>query len=65
MTEENKQAPEVAPILGENQGRKVDNRLPYEAPQLRKHGKVNDITTVGAPFNGNFDNPFFAQSDFS
>lgn len=28
----------------ENQSEKEDNRLPYEAPKLRKHGKINDNT---------------------
>jgi hypothetical protein len=28
----------------ENQSEKEDNRLPYEPPKLRKHGKVNDTT---------------------
>ncbi|AFY43918.1 hypothetical protein [Nostoc sp. PCC 7107] len=49
----------------ENQSENEDNRLPYEAPKLRKHGKVNDTTTLTVPFNGVFDNPFIAQSDLS
>ena len=28
----------------ENHSEKVDNRLPYEPPTLRKHGKINDVT---------------------
>lgn len=35
----------------ENQSQKEDNRLPYEKPKLRKHGKVND-TTLGVPTAG-------------
>ncbi|NJN10518.1 MAG: lasso RiPP family leader peptide-containing protein [Richelia sp. RM2_1_2] len=35
----------------ENQPENVDNRLPYEKPKLRKHGKVND-TTLGSPIPG-------------
>lgn len=34
---------------------KEDNRLPYEAPKLRKHGKVNDTTTSAYPNIPNFD----------
>ena len=49
----------------ENQSEKEDNRLPYEPPKLRKHGKVNDTTTLGVPLNRPFDNPFFPESDFS
>ncbi|MEA5593400.1 DEAD/DEAH box helicase [Rivularia sp. UHCC 0363] len=49
----------------ENQSEKEDNRLPYEPPKLRKHGKVNDTTTLGQFYNGLPDNPFFLESDFS
>ncbi len=28
----------------ENIPEKQDNRLPYEPPKLRKHGKINDTT---------------------
>ncbi|NJL39867.1 MAG: DEAD/DEAH box helicase, partial [Leptolyngbyaceae cyanobacterium SM1_4_3] len=35
----------------ENQPEKEDNRLPYEKPKLRKHGKVND-TTLSVPAVG-------------
>lgn len=35
----------------------VDNRLPYEAPKLRKHGKLNDATKLNPVF-GSLDNPF-------
>ncbi|AFY43924.1 hypothetical protein [Nostoc sp. PCC 7107] len=42
----------------ENQPEKEDNRLPYEKPKLRKHGKVND-TTLSVPTPGTkFDTPF-------
>lgn len=38
----------------ENHSEKVDNRLPYEPPTLRKHGKINGVTkTIVAP--GIFD----------
>lgn len=38
----------------ENQSEKVDNRLPYQPPTLRKHGKVSNITqTILVP--GDFD----------
>ncbi len=35
----------------ENQSQKEDNRLPYEAPKLRKNGKINDntLTNLFAP----------------
>ena len=48
----------------ENKSEKVDNRLPYEPPTLRKHGKINNTTklTFIDPFN--FDG-FFDFSDFS
>ncbi len=49
----------------ENQSEKVDNRLPYSPPTLRKHGKINNATnTVFVP--GNFDafDPFIL-ADFS
>ncbi|MGB3755087.1 MAG: DEAD/DEAH box helicase [Rivularia sp. (in: cyanobacteria)] len=41
----------------------VDNRLPYEPPKLRKHGKINGATKliiVANDFDGDF--PF---TDFS
>ncbi len=42
----------------ENQPEKEDNRLPYEPPKLRKHGKVND-TTLSIPVVGiRFDSRF-------
>jgi len=47
------------------QSEKEDNRLPYEPPKLRKHGKVNDTTLTTIP-GGPFDNPFGLQiGDFS
>jgi hypothetical protein len=33
----------------------LDNRLPYEAPLLRKHGKVNDGTNINFPTGVDFD----------
>jgi hypothetical protein len=49
----------------ENQSEKEDNRLPYEKPKLRKHGKVND-TTLGSLFPGpRFDSRFARISDRS
>lgn len=44
--EENQPEPEKA----EN----VDNRLPYEPPLLRKHGKINDATKT-IIVDGGFD----------
>jgi hypothetical protein len=38
----------------ENQSEKVDNRLPYSPPTLRKHGKINNATN-NAPVLGFFD----------
>jgi hypothetical protein len=38
-------------IKKHNQPQEEDNRLPYEAPELRKHGKVND-TTLAIPVPG-------------
>ena len=41
----------------QSETQKVDNRLPYEKPLLRKHGKINDGTnTISNP--GNFDFSF-------
>lgn len=52
MTEEINQS--IVENLSENE----DNRLPYEKPKLRKHGKVNDATKA-TPFpSPSFDNPF-------
>ena len=49
----------------ENHSEKVDNRLPYEPPTLRKHGKINDVTkNIVAP--GVFDTGIgFNFEDFS
>lgn len=33
----------------------IDNRLPYEKPLLRKHGKVNDGTNANVYFEGRLD----------
>jgi hypothetical protein len=41
MAEENKEQSELSQ---EHNSEKEDNRLPYEPPKLRKHGKVNDTT---------------------
>ena len=50
----------------ENQSEKVDNRLPYSPPTLRKHGKINHATNnIAAPgFNDFLLDPFFFE-DFS
>ncbi|MEA5593419.1 DEAD/DEAH box helicase [Rivularia sp. UHCC 0363] len=42
----------------------LDNRLPYETPKLRKHGKVNDATKL-IPRPGFFDGPFGPRFDIS
>ena len=55
---ENKQAPEVTPTPEENQGEKVDNRLPYERPELRKHGKIHDVTEGTILLGRSFDSRF-------
>lgn len=48
----------------ENQFQKKDDRLPYEPPKLRKHGKVNDTTL--STFRGvPFDRPGIPLTDFS
>jgi len=49
----------------ENQSENEDNRLPYEAPLLRKHGKVNDTTLVIFPSSFPQDNAFFPSADVS
>ncbi|MGB3641421.1 MAG: DEAD/DEAH box helicase [Rivularia sp. (in: cyanobacteria)] len=50
----------------ENKSEKVDNRLPYEPPKLRKHGKIHGATKTiiapGPPFDSAFGFPYF---DFS
>jgi len=60
---------EIAKDKGEspqkNQSEKEDNRLPYEAPLLRKHGKVNDTTLTNHPSAFPQDNAFVATADFS
>ncbi|NJL60679.1 MAG: DEAD/DEAH box helicase [Methylacidiphilales bacterium] len=50
MTESAKNTNEFQEIKYE----KEDNRLPYEPPKLRKHGKVND-TTATINFAPDFD----------
>jgi hypothetical protein len=48
-----------------NQPELEDIYLPYELPQLRKHGKVNDRTTTvfaSGPSFDNFFGPGFANS---
>ena len=62
MAEDNKEQSEFPQ---ENQSEKVDNRLPYSPPTLRKHGKINDATNnVFAPGNFDFIDPFIL-ADFS
>jgi len=52
-------------IKKSNQSEKEDNRLPYEPPKLRKHGKVND-TTLALPVPApSFDSPFGPVRDNS
>ena len=46
----------------ENQSEKEDNRLPYESPKLRKHGKVNNTTGTTVP-GVPFDVPGFPRTD--
>ena len=41
-----------------NQSEKVDNRLPYSPPTLRKHGKINNTTKL-IILDGGFDGDFF------
>ena len=49
----------------ENQSEKVDNRLPYSSPTLRKHGKINHATnTILTPGNLDGFDPFLFP-DFS
>ena len=63
IAEENKEQSEFPQ---ENHSEKQDNRLPYEPPTLRKHGKVNNATqTVPVPtpeFDAAFGIPW---ADFS
>jgi len=49
----------------DNQSENEDNRLPYEPPKLRKHGKVNDTTLTSFASSFPQDNPFFPLTDFS
>ncbi|MBV6623080.1 MAG: DEAD/DEAH box helicase [Rivularia sp. (in: Bacteria)] len=42
----------------ENESEKVDNRLPYQPPKLRKHGKVNDTTFTVLQAPPQFDSIF-------
>ncbi|NJS17157.1 MAG: DEAD/DEAH box helicase [Nostocaceae cyanobacterium CSU_2_110] len=49
---------------GENYSETEDNRLPYEAPKLRKHGKVNITTTITIFDPSRFDG-FPRFTDFS
>ena len=42
----------------------LDNRLPYETPKLRKHGKVNYATKL-VPIPGFFDGPLGPLRDLS
>ncbi len=42
MTQSAKNTNESQDIKSE----KEDNRIPYEAPKLRKHGKVNNTTAI-------------------
>lgn len=55
--EENQPEPEKA----EN----VDNRLPYEAPKLRKHGKIHDATKAVPFFAPRVDSTFGLRFDVS
>lgn len=47
-----------------NQSEKEDNRLPYEPPTLRKHGKINN-TTKSIYLDNDFDGFGFPFTDFS
>jgi hypothetical protein len=51
-TEENKEQSEFPQ---ENHSEKQDNRLPYEPPTLRKHGKVNNATQSATVAASEFD----------
>ena len=45
---------------------KVDNRIPYEKPLLRKYGKVNGETNTQLFYDNNFDGLFGpGYADFS
>ena len=47
----------------ENESQNMDDRLPYESPKLRKHGKINN-TTKSTIFAPDFDG-FFNFTDLS
>jgi hypothetical protein len=49
---------EINQSIVENPSEKEDNRLPYEKPKLRKHGKVNDATETTPVFGTRIDTPF-------
>ncbi len=49
---------EINQSIVENPSEKEDNRLPYEKPELRKHGKVNDTTLSVLTPGTKFDTPF-------
>lgn len=55
---------EINQSIVENPSEKEDNRLPYEKPKLRKHGKVNDATKA-IPVPGFLDSTFGPRFDFS
>jgi hypothetical protein len=42
----------------ENQSELKDSSLPYELPELRKHGKVNSLTKLVLIPSSSFDNIF-------
>jgi hypothetical protein len=42
----------------ENQSALKDSSLPYELPELRKHGKVNSLTKIVFTVGSRFDNLF-------
>ncbi|NJR15035.1 MAG: DEAD/DEAH box helicase [Calothrix sp. CSU_2_0] len=52
--------------LEEENTKNIDNLLPYEAPLLRKHGKVNDVTETILSRAPRLDRTFgFGFLDFS
>lgn len=61
MTQENKEQSEFPQ---ENHSEKQDNRLPYEPPTLRKHGKINN-TTKSTFFFPDIDGLGLNLTDFS
>ena len=66
MAEELKQSNQTQEEQPEPQeAQSVDNRLPYEPPKLRKHGKIHGATkTVRVPYP-TFDGLGFAYDDLS